>query len=122
MHNGNGSVRMWWPEDDVKHTWAAYALPYLEEGNIFDQIDFDLPVWRQPPVNGADPAWVSHQFPFLSLPIGYRTESASSRIIAFFPWQLFWKFRHKVLVSRFIRASTAERSRDSKRRCSNIPR
>jgi prepilin-type N-terminal cleavage/methylation domain-containing protein/prepilin-type processing-associated H-X9-DG protein len=66
--NGDGRIRMWWPEDDVKHSWAAYALPYLEEGNIFDQIDFDAPVWGQPPVNGAEPAWVSHQFSFYLCP------------------------------------------------------
>jgi prepilin-type processing-associated H-X9-DG protein len=66
--NGDGQVSMWWPEDDVKHSWAAYALPYLEEGNIFDQINFDAPVWGQPPVNGAEPAWVSHQFSFYLCP------------------------------------------------------
>ena len=66
--NGDGQVAMWWPEDDVKHTWAAYALPYLEESAIFDQINFDLPVWNQPPVNGAEPKWVSHQFSFYLCP------------------------------------------------------
>jgi prepilin-type N-terminal cleavage/methylation domain-containing protein/prepilin-type processing-associated H-X9-DG protein len=66
--NGNGSIEMWWPEDDVKHSWAAYALPYLEEATIFDLLDFDSPIWAQPPVNGAEPPWISHQFPFYLCP------------------------------------------------------
>jgi prepilin-type N-terminal cleavage/methylation domain-containing protein/prepilin-type processing-associated H-X9-DG protein len=32
---------------DVKHTWAAYSLPYLEQANLFDQIDLTIPSWQQ---------------------------------------------------------------------------
>lgn len=32
--------------DDLNHTWATYTLPYLEEATIFDQVDFDIPVFR----------------------------------------------------------------------------
>ena len=32
---------------DVKHTWAAYALPYLEAGALFDGIDLTIPSWQQ---------------------------------------------------------------------------
>jgi prepilin-type processing-associated H-X9-DG protein len=58
---------MWWPEDDVKHTWAAFALPYLEESNIFDVINLDRPVWSNL-LTGGDPPWVSYQFPFYLCP------------------------------------------------------
>lgn len=35
------------PSGDVKHTWAAYSLPYLEQANLFDQIDLTIPSWQQ---------------------------------------------------------------------------
>ncbi len=45
---------------DVKHTWAAYSLPYLEAGNLFTQIDLTIPSWQQ--FNGASARqWVSTQ-------------------------------------------------------------
>ncbi len=33
--------------NDVKHTWAAYSLPYLEASNLFSQIDLTIPSWQQ---------------------------------------------------------------------------
>ena len=55
-------------ENDVKHTWAAYALPYLEESAFYDQIDFDRHSWNQPLIGGKEPPWVSHQFPVYLCP------------------------------------------------------
>ena len=45
-------------ENDIKHTWAAYALPYLEENNLYDKIDFDRWAWNQ----AVPGSWVEHQF------------------------------------------------------------
>lgn len=64
--NGNGTLEG--SENDVKHTWAAYALPYLEETSVFGQIDFSRHVWNQPLVNGVEPAWVAYQFSFYLCP------------------------------------------------------
>jgi prepilin-type N-terminal cleavage/methylation domain-containing protein/prepilin-type processing-associated H-X9-DG protein len=63
--NNNGQLSG--SENDVKHTWAAYQLPYLEEAAIFDQIHFDRFVWAQNP-SGGDLPWVSHQFSFYLCP------------------------------------------------------
>ena len=30
---------------DVHHTWASYIMPYMEQGNVFDNIDFSRPSW-----------------------------------------------------------------------------
>ncbi len=48
------------PSGDVKHTWAAYALPYLEQANVFEQIDLTIPSWQQDIGRNAR-AWVSTQ-------------------------------------------------------------
>lgn len=56
--------------NDVLHTWASYALPYLEEAAIFGQIDFSVPSWY-PLVNSGfttSPAWVSTQLPLFMCP------------------------------------------------------
>lgn len=37
---------------DVNHTWASYIMPYLEQGAVFDNIDFDQPSWRPFVANG----------------------------------------------------------------------
>ncbi len=47
---------------DVKHTWAAFSLPYLEAGNLFENIDLTRPSWVQD-LNPATP-WVKTQLPF----------------------------------------------------------
>jgi prepilin-type N-terminal cleavage/methylation domain-containing protein/prepilin-type processing-associated H-X9-DG protein len=31
---------------DVLHTWASYIMPYLEQGNVYSNIDFTIPSWR----------------------------------------------------------------------------
>ena len=54
--------------NDVKHTWAAYALPYLEATVVFDTIDFTRASWNQPLVSGAEPKWVSYQHDFYLCP------------------------------------------------------
>ncbi len=33
-------------DSDLYHTWAAYSLPYLEAGSMFDQINFNLAAWE----------------------------------------------------------------------------
>lgn len=66
--NKNGVVENTNGENDVKHTWAAYALPYLEEGSRYDEIDFDRHCWNQPLVGGKEPVWVSYQFGFYLCP------------------------------------------------------
>lgn len=65
--NGNGVIEQG-SENDVKHTWAAYALPYLEATVVFDTIDFDRASWNQPLVSGAEPRWVSYQHDFYLCP------------------------------------------------------
>lgn len=65
--NLNGILELW-GESDVKHTWAAYALPYLEENTLFQTIDFSRESWNQPPEGGREPLWVSYQFPFFLCP------------------------------------------------------
>ncbi|WP_425400485.1 DUF1559 domain-containing protein [Aeoliella sp.] len=32
--------------NDVLHTWASYILPYMEQTAIYDQIDFEVPVFK----------------------------------------------------------------------------
>ncbi|BBO33147.1 DUF1559 domain-containing protein [Lacipirellula parvula] len=34
------------PNADVHHTWAAYVLPYLEQGALFSNIDFKIASWE----------------------------------------------------------------------------
>lgn len=34
------------PSNDVNHTWASYTLPYLEQANLFSQIDFTIPSFQ----------------------------------------------------------------------------
>jgi prepilin-type processing-associated H-X9-DG protein/prepilin-type N-terminal cleavage/methylation domain-containing protein len=65
--NGNGIIDSF-GENDVKHTWAAYALPYLEATVMFDTIDFDRASWDQPLINGREPPWVSFQHDFYLCP------------------------------------------------------
>ena len=54
--------------NDVKHTWAAYALPYLEATVMFDTIEFNLPSWNQTKISGKEPPWVSYQHDFYLCP------------------------------------------------------
>lgn len=30
------------------HTWMTAILPYIEQGNLYNQVDFTLPAWGQP--------------------------------------------------------------------------
>jgi prepilin-type N-terminal cleavage/methylation domain-containing protein/prepilin-type processing-associated H-X9-DG protein len=39
-------------DNDLYHTWAAYSLPYLEAGGMFDNIDFKLAAWEPWTFNG----------------------------------------------------------------------
>jgi prepilin-type N-terminal cleavage/methylation domain-containing protein/prepilin-type processing-associated H-X9-DG protein len=56
-------------ENDVKHTWAAYALPYLESNVMFDTIDFSRHSWNQPrDAAGEEPLWVRYQHDFYLCP------------------------------------------------------
>jgi prepilin-type processing-associated H-X9-DG protein/prepilin-type N-terminal cleavage/methylation domain-containing protein len=64
--NNNGVIED--GENDVKHTWAAFALPYLEATVVFDTIDFDRASWDQPLVGGREPQWVSYQHEFYLCP------------------------------------------------------
>lgn len=34
------------PSSDTHHTWAAYVLPYLEQGALFSNIDFKIASWQ----------------------------------------------------------------------------
>lgn len=34
------------PSGDTHHTWAAYVLPYLEQGALFSNIDFKIASWQ----------------------------------------------------------------------------
>ena len=34
------------PNTDVHHTWAAFVLPYLEQGAMFSNIDFKIASWQ----------------------------------------------------------------------------
>ncbi len=34
------------PGGDIWHTWASYSMPYLEQGNAYDTIDFSRESWR----------------------------------------------------------------------------
>ena len=34
------------PGGDTHHTWAAYVLPYLEQGALFSNIDFKIASWE----------------------------------------------------------------------------
>ncbi len=55
--------------NDVKHTWAAYALPYLEATTTFDTIDFSRASWAQlPDASGQEPLWVRYQHSFYLCP------------------------------------------------------
>ena len=38
---------------DIFHTWASYVLPYLEQANVFGQIDFTIPSYRPWELAGA---------------------------------------------------------------------
>jgi prepilin-type N-terminal cleavage/methylation domain-containing protein/prepilin-type processing-associated H-X9-DG protein len=55
---------------DVKHTWASYMLPYVEQGNMFVEIDFSVPSWYYGAATGwtNSPEWVARQFPFYLCP------------------------------------------------------
>ena len=69
------------PNGDVKHTWAAYALPYLEAGALFDEIDLTIPSWQQDiGVNAR--AWVRTQLDIhmcpSDLPKGVHTGRSST--------------------------------------------
>ncbi|MEM7313252.1 MAG: DUF1559 domain-containing protein [Planctomycetota bacterium] len=61
---------------DVLHTWASYILPYVEEANSFNEIDFSVPSWyplvtgNPPFTDEANPDWVSRQFSFYLCPSG----------------------------------------------------
>ncbi len=37
---------------DVFHTWASYIMPYLEQGNLYKDIDFSIESWRPFVSNG----------------------------------------------------------------------
>lgn len=78
--NGDGSMGTW-GESDVKHTWAAYTLPYLEATVVFDTIDFNRESWNQPPdSSGQEPLWVRYQHDFYLCPsdVGPNVHSGAS--------------------------------------------
>ena len=38
--------------DHRNHTWISMTLPYLEQGPLYDRINFSLPIWDQMDQNG----------------------------------------------------------------------
>ncbi len=53
--------------NDVHHTWATFILPFAEEGNIHDSIDFTRPSWHSF-VSGSPAPWTFHDYSLYRCP------------------------------------------------------
>lgn len=53
--------------NDVHHTWATFILPFAEEGNIHNSIDFTKPSWHSF-VTGTPAPWTFHNYSLYRCP------------------------------------------------------
>ena len=51
------------------HTWLTWTLPFIEQGNLYNSVNFNLPAWGQP--------HVAQQLGVLDLSVGGKRDSAS---------------------------------------------
>ena len=86
---------------DVFHTWAAFALPYVEGGAVYDRIDFSIPSWAPYVSTGRTQqlAWALTQLPIHLCPsdIGGNQHTdhasgwASTNYLANFGTKTYWQ-------------------------------
>lgn len=95
---------------DGFHTWASYVLPYLEQANVFDQIDFTIPAYRPWELAGKtwpkDAPWTYTQLDVYLCPsdhgrgihTGYSQYFAHGNYLANQGWWHWWQRKTKAYV------------------------